>query len=555
MKLTLVSDFNVGTLGRFLNAQEKDLQPEIAPFNQARQTIENLIDGGDQDAASFIWAQPQTLFSGFAEALSLKPYNSEEILAEVDDFAGAVVRLAKRQKFCLVASWALPVGFRGYGILDWRPEIGLASLLARMNLRLAEIVSTAPNTFVLDSSRWTAVTANPAPPKLWFAAKLPYGAEVFKAASLDVLHAARAAAGRAKKIILLDLDNTLWGGIVGETGWQSLRLGGHDHVGEAFTAFQKTLKSLTRRGVQLAIVSKNDERVALEAIGKNPEMILRKEDFAGWRINWRDKAENIADLLDELRLGVDSAVFIDDNPAERDRVKTSFPTLAVPEWPADPALYERTLQEMGFFDSSAVSEEDRTRTSMYAAERERRAVKSAFATADQWLAGLKTRVQVEPVCQTSLPRVAQLFNKTNQLNLSTRRLSAPEIEAWGANADRKLLTFSVSDKFGDMGLCGVIGLEREGTTARLVDFILSCRAMGRRLEEAMIHAAVDWARASSSVKLIARYHPTPRNSPTLEKLRSLGAREAEDHLFVWDCGRPYPAPQAVELIRPQTMSE
>ena len=179
---------------------------------------------------------------------------------------------------------------------------------------------------------------------------------------------------------------------MGETGWHGIRLGGHDHVGEAFKSFQRELKALSNRGVQLAIVSKNDENVALDAIDQHPEMLLRRADFAGWRINWQDKAANIASLTAEINLGLDSVVFIDDNPAERDRVAGALPQVLVPAWPNDPTAYVAALRSLNCFQTASVGTEDRSRKSMYVAERERKEIRLAVDSTEEWLQRLA------PVC-------------------------------------------------------------------------------------------------------------------------------------------------------------
>jgi len=181
--------------------------------------------------------------------------------------------------------------------------------------------------------------------------KLAFGNEVFKEAVKHVKSSLRGIRGKARKIVILDLDDTLWGGIVGDLGWRDLNLGGHDPVGEAFVDFQKTLKSLLNRGIILGIVSKNEESVALDALQNHPEMVLRPDDFAGWKINWSDKAMNIVELVAELNLGLDAVVFIDDNPVERACVKETLPDVLVPEWPEDRMLYKKALLDLDCFNS------------------------------------------------------------------------------------------------------------------------------------------------------------------------------------------------------------
>lgn len=205
---------------------------------------------------------------------------------------------------------------------------------------------------------------------------------------------------------------------------------GHDSIGEAHVDFQVALKRLANRGVVLAVVSKNEESIALETIRQHPEMVLRTDDFAGWRINWEDKAKNIVDLLSELNLGLESAVFLDDSPFERARVRDALPQVLVPDLPEDPAQYAVFLARLGLFDNPTVSAEDRRRNKMYIADRERIVLKREIASLDQWLEALALNVCVERLDHRNLERAAQLLNKTNQMNLKTRRMTASELMAW-----------------------------------------------------------------------------------------------------------------------------
>ncbi len=222
------------------------------------------------------------------------------------------------------------------------------------NLRLLHNLDTVPNVVALNASRWIELVGESAfNERLWYMGKIPFANGVFKAAAREVKAALRGIRGAARKLIVLDLDDTMWGGIVGEVGWQNIILGGHDPMGEAFVDFQRALKSLNRRGVLLAIASKNEETVAWQAVNQHPEMILRPDDFAGWRINWNDKAQNIVEIATELNLGLDSVVFIDDSQVERDRVRQALPDVLVPEWPSDTRLYLRALCDLDLFSKVA----------------------------------------------------------------------------------------------------------------------------------------------------------------------------------------------------------
>lgn len=544
--LSVISDFNAASVGGYLSNSNvgEDLSPSVAPYGQV---FQNLTQQSDQSDYSFVWTRPEGVLATFREAIDMNTVDERDVIAEVDMYANALIQHAANTQYCFVSAWVLPRDQRGYGILDWQPGVGLAGLLAKINLHLAERLSAVPNVYLLDAQRWQQVHDKPASQKMWYVAKVPYSNAVFAAAAADVARAIIAVNGHSKRLIVVDLDDTLWGGIVGETGWEGLRLGGHDHIGEAFVGFQQALKALSKNGIQLAIVSKNEEQVGLEAIVSHPEMVLRVDDFAAWRINWRDKAQNVADLVSELRLGLSSVVFLDDNPAERERVRAALPEVLVPEWPKDPCKYTSALHSLGVFDVASISEEDRGRTAMYVKDRERRQVADLSGSMHEYLEALDTKVLVSPLDRATLPRVAQLFNKTNQLNMSTRRLTQDEIADWSKEPTRSLFSLSVSDRFGDLGLTGIVSVDVVDGEAEIVDYVLSCRVMGRQVEEAMISVAVDVARSMGARSLKAQYQQTARNAPTLRVLRESSLTETEEHAFVWDCAAPYQQPAALAL--------
>jgi len=337
-----------------------------------------------------------------------------KVLQQVDEYCALLINMSERVKYALVPAWVLP-SYRGvFGVLDMQTEIGLTNTLMRMNLRLAENLEKASNIYVLNTHNWIAQAGAQAfSPKLWYLGKIPFGNEVFKAAARDIKAALRGMLGYARKLIIVDLDDTLWGGIVGDAGWENLVLGGHHHLGEAYADFQHALKSMQNRGILLAIVSKNEEQVALEAIRKHPEMVLTLEDFAGWRINWQDKVQNIIDLMTELNLGPQSAVFIDDNPVERARVKESLPEVLVPDWPEDPLFYPATLLSLRCFEMPSLSREDLARTTMYLSENKRRELKKTVSSLEEWLKRLSIRVQVEELHPANLQSPPDVCPKQN----------------------------------------------------------------------------------------------------------------------------------------------
>jgi FkbH-like protein len=550
----LVSDFNLQNFtGYVANDPEfPDIKPITAPFGQPIETLFDRDLPCWQDTPDFavIWTRPQSVIPAFKALLKYEQVPLQQVLQQVDQYCALLGKMSERVKYTLVPSWALPSYRSVFGLLDMQTEIGLTNTIMRMNLRLAENLDKASKSYLLNTDRWIVQAGVQAfSPKLWYLGKIPFGNEVFKAAVADIKAALRGMLGYARKLIILDLDDTLWGGIVGDAGWENLVLGGHHHLGEAYADLQHALKSMRNRGILLAIVSKNEEQVALEAIRKHPEMVLKLEDFAGWRINWLDKAQNIIDLLTELNLGPQSAVFIDDNPAERARVKESLPEVLVPDWPEDPLFYPATLLSLRCFEMPSLSREDLTRTAMYLSENKRRELKKTVSSLEEWLTRLAIRVEVEALHPANLQRAAQLLNKTNQMNLSTRRMSEAELMAWSEPEHHRLWTLRVSDKFGDAGLTGILSLEIHDRRAQIVDFILSCRVLGRNIEESMLAMAIDHAQALGIINVCAQYIATSKNKPCLDFFKNLTPRfQQQGGCFVWEGKQAFPVPEHIELV-------
>ena len=550
-KCLLISDFNLAALAGILgnSADFPHIEASLAPYDQVVPTLIQRDDDCWRRQPDFVvvWTRPESVIQSFKRLVNFEDVPLNDILVEVDDYSDQLWKLRDVVKWSLVPSWVVPSYFRGFGLLDMDPKLGIANILMRMNLRLAENLAGS-GAYVLDAQRWLAASGKYAcNPKLWYAAKTPFGTDALVEAAKDIRSAVTGITGQARKLIIIDLDDTVWGGTVGEIGWEHLRLGGHDTVGEAYVDFQHALRALTRRGILLGIVSKNDQNTALDAIRRHPEMVLKLEDFAGWKIDWNDKAKNVIDLATELNVGLQSIVFIDDHPVERARIRDTLPEVLVPDWPNDPALYKSALNTLACFDQPSLTTEDRDRTKMYVTDRYREELKSRTSSLDDWIGSLQMRVEVQKLNETNLDRAAQLFNKTNQLSLSTRRLSTMELKAWGDSNDNQIWTFTVYDKFGCSGLTGIGSLEIKDDIAWIVDFVLSCRVMGRNIEEAMVYILVQHAKARHVKSVCARYIATEKNSPCLDFWKRSGFTRQSADIFSWDVLLPYPAPSVIQI--------
>jgi len=548
MRGYLISDFTIDVLAQRIRALENSpaLEAELAPFGQV---VPTLMAQPPSDAKDFavVWTEPGSTIHSFGRLLAGDNVDETDILAEVDSYCETIARAAPGYRFVFVPVWTRPSHDRGLGLLDLT-EGGAGRALMAMNLRLTRGLAKTPNVHLLNAARWVGrVGKNAMPPKGWYLGKVPFHTDVFSEAASDIQSAIRSLTGQSRKLLILDLDDTVWGGIVGDVGWENLQLGGHDGEGEAFVDFQRAVKALTRRGVVLGIVSKNEEATALEAIRMHPEMILREGDFVGHRINWQDKAANVQELTAALNLGLQSVVFIDDNPVERARVREALPEVFVPEWPEDKLLYRSALEALRCFDIVSISKEDTERSGLYAVDKQRKAMQHQLGSIDEWQKSLGSHLRVEPLAEHNRQRTTQLLNKTNQLNLTTRRVTEAELVDWSRGSNRAVWAITVADKFGDAGLTGVLSVERASSTVKIVDFVLSCRVMGRKVENALAHIAVEYARSTGAETVVADYLKTSKNKPCLDFWVGSGFKSEDLQTFSWSAKETYPLPEALQL--------
>jgi FkbH-like protein len=331
--------------------------------------------------------------------------------------------------------------------------------------------------------------------------------------------------GLSKKCLILDLDNTLWGGVIGDAGIDGIVLGQGSAEGEAHAALQRYVKQLAQRGIVLAVCSKNDARIAEEAFSNHPEMVLKRSDIASFVANWEPKEGNIRQIANQLNLGLDAMVFVDDNPVERAAVRAALPMVAVPELPPDPAHYVRCIADAGYFEAVAFTADDLKRSEQYAANASREAVLSSGGDLQEFLAGLQMSVVFGRARDVDLTRVTQLINKTNQFNTTTQRYALEEVTRYSRDPAVFVLQFRLIDRFGDNGLVSVMILKPHPTDARvhLVDtWVMSCRVFGRELEFEAMNIAVEMAREHGAQALRGDFIPTAKNAVIANLYSDLG---------------------------------
>ncbi len=349
--------------------------------------------------------------------------------------------------------------------------------------------------------------------RLWYLARMRLNHTGLATLCDQLSVAFRAWTRAAKKVAVLDLDNTLWSGIIGEAGLTGIQLGG-EGIGLAFQDVQREMLRLHDTGVLLAVCSKNNPEDAWEAIDNHHGMILRREHFAATAINWTDKATNIRQIAEQLNLGLDSLVFFDDNPAERAWIRQELPSVEVPELPADPVQWPGFLRAGSWFDRISVTSEDRQRAQSYQAEASRKTLLASAASVESFLDSLEQVVRIEPLDRTTLARAAQLCQKTNQFNLTTRRYTVADLEQMIADPGVEVFTISVADRFGDSGITGVTVLRIAGEEAEIDTFLLSCRVLGRRVEDQALTHLKERAAVRGARLLRAMYIPTQKNRQT-----------------------------------------
>lgn len=346
--------------------------------------------------------------------------------------------------------------------------------------------------------------------KLYYIAKMPFSTDVLPAIAREVICVVRALMARFKKCVILDLDQTLWGGVIGDDGLEGIEIG-ELGTGHAFKEFQCWLKELTKRGIILAVCSKNDEDKAKEPFLKHPEMVLRLEDIAVFVANWEDKANNIKKIIDTLNLGMDSFVFIDDNPFERNLVRSMLPVIAVPELPEDPAEYLSYLKELNLFETTSYSAADLDRTRQYREEAGRAELKQQFADYDEYLENLSMEAEAKHFDPFHIPRIAQLSQRSNQFNLRTVRYTEDDVKRLAGDKQYITLYFTLKDRFGDHGLISVVVMKRENDSFFIENWLMSCRVLKRTMEAFIVNTMLEEAGKAGAARVIGEYIRTPKN--------------------------------------------
>lgn len=435
------------------------------------------------------------------------------IIAKFSDWINAALN---QTKATLVISNVARPGFNSAGVADVHQQYGEVEFYLDLNLQLLQLLKREDRVHLLDLDRLSASFGmlNAQDPKMYYLAKMEWSEKFLSLLGKELIRYINATQNRTKKCLVLDLDNTLWGGVVGEDGVLGIQVGHGDARSEAFFDFQYKIKALKRRGILLGMCSKNNLSDVQEVFEKRPEMPLKFDDFAAYEINWDYKYTNIQKIAKSLNIGTDSIVFIDDNPAECSLVKQMLPEVNTIHLPTDPAVYPRLIDQLNDFEKIQILEDDIQKTKQYQQNKQREDSRQQISDLTAYLESLETEIRICEANESHIPRVHQLFTKTNQFNLTTIRYAQGDLERFIRDDDCHLHVISAKDRFGDLGIIALYLLKALQDSVHIDSFIMSCRAMGRGIETAVMnHLKQLYLRHYANLPLTAAYLPTKKNKP------------------------------------------
>jgi FkbH-like protein len=445
----------------------------------------------------------------------------------------------------LLNNFPLPA-YPTLGILDARQSNGQTGTVLNLNSALAGDCQTLADTYVIDLMRLVGDIGyrNAVNARFWHAARAPLSPAALIAYGQECGRFFRALRGRSRKCLVLDCDNTLWGGVIGEDGMEGIKCDS-TYPGSCYRALQEEALNLYHRGIILALCSKNNAPDVLAVLRDHPDMVLREEHFAITMINWDDKVTNLCRIAAELSIGLDSLVLMDDNPFETNFVAQHLPEVAVISLSGNLAEYRAALARSGLFDSVAFSDEDRNRTGLYRSNRQRKEIERSSGSLAKYLTDLAIRAEFGPPRRTEIARIAQLTQKTNQFNLTTRRYSEGEIDALASDAESQVTRLSASDKVSNLGLVGVAIVRYHDNVAEIETFLMSCRALGRGLEDGLLHIVADKARQRGASIVRGIFRQTKKNDLCIDFYQRNGFEKTQvvSGATIWELAADRALPQ------------
>lgn len=417
-----------------------------------------------------------------------------------------------------------------FGSYANKVESSFSYQVRKLNYELMNLSMRYPNLFICDIAGLQNLFGRQFmfAPNVYMTTEMVLSVNALPYVASRVVDVIAAIKGQFKKCLILDLDNTVWGGVIGDDGLEGIELGHGLGIGKAFTEFQMWIKKLKQRGIIICVASKNNEDTAKEPFEKHPDMILKLDDIAVFQANWETKVDNIRTIQGILNIGFDSMVFLDDNPFERNMVRENIPGITVPELPEDPAMYLEYLYSLNLFETASYSNADKDRTKQYQVEAKRVSLSKTFTNEADFLKSLNMISTVSGFTKFNTPRVAQLSQRSNQFNLRTVRYTEADIEDMAQNPDVIDLSFTLEDKFGDNGLIAVVIMKKLDEETLFVDtWFMSCRVLKRGMENFTLNTMVEFARSKGYKRIIGEYIPTPKNKMVEMHYPNLGFTKIE----------------------------
>ena len=560
VNVAILSSFTINGLAETLqvkcNKKNISCMTYLGGYNQYNQEILS----NDSKLYSF---KPDLTFlfldlESFLGNFSYNPYSIEKNSRElhVKNIINEIINLIKKFKTnsnskLVISNFNIPK-YSPYGIIEGNDDFGYHEMIKKLNWKLLNEIRKLDGVYLFDFDRFVHFHGeqNVIDPHKILIGDIKISLEYIPYLATDLMGYVIALLGLSKKCIVLDLDNTLWGGIIGEDGFNDIKLGPQS-PGNAYVEFQKYLLALSQRGIILAINSKNNSEDAMKVIREHPYMVLKEENFACIKINWNDKVSNMTDIGNELNIGLDSFVFFDDDPINREFVKMMLPQVTTVDLPQDPVQYAKILCNMNEFNVLAITNEDSNRSKVYVEQKKRKELESNVSNLDDFLKQLEIRITMKNANESTISRISQLTLKTNQFNLSTKRYQEDEIQKF-ANDDMYLVGCTqVEDKFGDNGITGVYIVKKDNQKEWIIDtFLLSCRVMGRQVEKKIMGNIIEQAKKEGVLKLKSRFIPTEKNKPCKNFLKDCGFQE-DDGEWSYSLNQPF---KKIDFIKVLTES-
>lgn len=546
IKIALLSSFTIDLLGIYIdiNCRLLGLFPEIyiSSFNQYQQEIL------DENSTLYAFCPELIIFNIQLESLcnqhflinfpriSDKSKNKEQSTI-VTTIWNLLDTLSHRQNSLILLSNFIIPFFSPFGILDSKINLGYIEFYKQLNTKLVKKYKNHKqiHIFDLDKAASSFGKKNITDFTMNYRGNTLFNQKFLPVLSHEYEGYVKALKNLNRKCIVLDLDNTLWGGIVGEVGMEGIKLN-FSYPGNEYLDFQRSVLSYHKRGIILAINSKNNYDDAINVIQNHPAMILREKHFASIQINWNDKVENMLKIAAELNIGLDSLIFIDDNPVERERVKQALPDVLTIDIPKDPSLYRFTLENLNDFNTFTLTSEDLERGEMYVARRKREDLKINITSIDDFIESLEITAEIKQANSFTISRITSLVNRTNQFNLTTRRYTEAEMENIFEDKENNLIySLHIKDKFGDEGIVGVAMIDKGKGIWRIDNILLSCRVIGRKVETVLINKIIKDAKMSGIKQLIGEYIPTNKNSVVKDfyKINNFSLSKNNNGITIW----------------------